>query len=108
MSDAYHAFLAARDFLVVNREDYDTAYREFKWPVLDEFNWALDYFDVMAKENHRPALWVVNEDGGEIRISFSELSERSNRVANFLRGLGVRRGDGGVSRWPAKRSAISL
>jgi len=93
MSDAYHAFLAARDFLVVNREDYDTAYREFKWPVLDEFNWALDYFDVMAKENHRPALWVVNEDGGEIRISFSELSERSNRVANFLRGLGVRRGD---------------
>jgi acetyl-CoA synthetase len=87
------AFLKARDFLLAHRADYDTAYREFRWPLLDRFNWALDYFDRMAYGNDRPALWVVNEGGGEAKISFAEMAERSNRVANYLRGLGVKRGD---------------
>src|SRR5580658_8245420 len=87
------AFLKARDFLFAHREDYDTAYRDFRWPVLDKFNWALDYFDRMAYRNDRPALWIVNEGGGEAKLSFAEMAERSSRVANYLRGLGVRRGD---------------
>ena len=87
------AFLKARDFLFTHRSDYDTAYREFRWPVLDKFNWALDYFDPMADGNDKPALWIVNEGGGEAKISFAEMAERSNRVANHLRGLGIKRGD---------------
>ncbi len=86
-------FIAARDFLLRCREDYATAYRDFRWPKLDRFNWALDYFDVMARGNAQPALWLVDEDAGETKLSFAELSERSNRIANALRGLGVRRGD---------------
>ena len=58
-------FLAARDFLLRHREDYATAYRDFEWPKLDRFNWALDYFDVMARDNAQPALWLVDEDAGE-------------------------------------------
>ena len=87
------AFLHARDFLLAHREDYDAAYRGFAWPKLDTFNWALDWFDVLAQGNERPALWVVGEDGSEAKLSFRELSERSNRAANFLRDQGVRRGD---------------
>jgi len=86
-------FLKARDFLLRHREDYATAYRDFRWPMLDRFNWALDYFDVMARGNGQPALWIADEDTGETRLSFAQLSERSNRVANELRRLGVRRGD---------------
>ena len=86
-------FIAARDFLFRQREDYTTAYRDFQWPKLDRFNWALDYFDVMARENARPALWLVDEDAGETKLTFAQLRERSNRVANELRRLGVRRGD---------------
>src|SRR5271167_5051228 len=86
-------FIAARDFLFRQREDYTTAYRDFQWPKLDRFNWALDYFDVMARENARPALWLVDEDAGETKLIFAQLRERSNRVANELRQLGVRRGD---------------
>ena len=86
-------FIAARDFLFRHREDYATAYRDFQWPKLDRFNWALDYFDVMARDNARPALWLVDEDAGETKLTFAQLSERSNRVANELRALGVRRGD---------------
>ena len=87
------AFLAARDFLLEHRTDYDNAYRGFRWPQLTEFNWALDYFDAMAAGNDRPALWVVDEDGTEHQFTFAEMSARSNRVANWLRARGVRRGD---------------
>jgi acetyl-CoA synthetase len=87
------SFLAARDFLLAHRQDYVTAYRDFRWPELERFNWARDYFDVMATGNARPALWIVDEAEREIKLTFAELRERSNRVANALRGLGVRRGD---------------
>ena len=90
---AASTFLAGRDFLLKHRTDYDTAVREFRWPVQDHFNWALDYFDAIAAGNPRPALHIVEEDGTETIRSFAELSAASNRVANFLRGLGARRGD---------------
>jgi acetyl-CoA synthetase len=86
-------FLAARDFLWDRRLDYDAACREFRWPALTQFNWALDYFDAMAKDNQGIALWVVNEGGAEEKLTFAQMSERSARVANWLRSLGVRRGD---------------
>jgi acetyl-CoA synthetase len=90
---SYSAFVEARDFLLAHRTDYETAYRDFRWPQLTEFNWALDYFDVMAAGNDRPALWVVNEDGSEQKMSFADMSRRSNQVANWLRQQGVKRGD---------------
>lgn len=86
-------FLKARDFLLANREDYDTAYSQFQWPVLDEFNWALDYFDRMAQGNKNTALLIINEDGNEHRLSFEEMSRRASQTANFLRHHGVKRGD---------------
>ncbi|HVC57285.1 MAG TPA: AMP-binding protein [Stellaceae bacterium] len=90
---AASAFLEARDFLFAHRTDYAGAYRDFRWPVLDRFNWALDYFDPMARRNNRLALWIVNEGGAEQKLTFAEMAERSSRVANHLRTLGVRRGD---------------
>lgn len=90
---AASAFLQARDFLLEHRTDYDTAYAGFRWPVLDRFNWALDYFDAMARGNDALALWIVDEHGGDVRLTFEEMRVRSNRVANFLQAQGVRRGD---------------
>ena len=87
------SFLDARDFLLRHREDYATAYRDFRWPELTEFNWALDWFDTLARDNDAPALWIVDEDGGEDKVSFAQMSRRSSQVANWLRGLGVARGD---------------
>jgi acetyl-CoA synthetase len=90
---AAKAFLEARDFLLQHRSDHDTARRDFRWPELTRFNWALDYFDVYAAGNDKPALWIVGEDGSEQKCSFAALSARSNQVANWLRSLGVARGD---------------
>ncbi|AHH94742.1 AMP-binding protein [Kutzneria viridogrisea] len=89
---AHAAFREARDFLLTHREDYAAA-RGFRWPELTEFNWALDWFDVIAADNDRPALWIVEPDGSEAKWSFAQLARKSNQVANWLRAQGVRRGD---------------
>lgn len=86
-------FRQARDLLLRNRENYEAAYRDFRWPALDDFNWALDHFDQMAAGNAALALWIVEEDGTELKLTFEELRWRSNQVANFLRKQGVNRGD---------------
>jgi acetyl-CoA synthetase len=96
MNVSVQNFYAAREFLVAHREDYDTAYRDFRWPEIDEFNWALDHFDAVAADPERGAaraLWIVEQDGSEARWNFAELSARSNQVANWLRDKGVARGD---------------
>ena len=88
------AFAAARDLLLTHRADDAAACRDFRWPELTRFNWALDWFDgVLAHgpDADRPALIITGD--GAARLSFAELSARSNRVANGLRALGVRRGD---------------
>ncbi len=86
-------FRKARDFLLANQCDYDAALRGFYWPKMERFNWALDYFDVMAAENDSPALLIVEEDGAQRTRTFAELARRSNQTANFLRAVGVKRGD---------------
>jgi acetyl-CoA synthetase len=94
MTSSTDAFRAARDLLLAHRTDYSSAWREFAWPDLDEFNWALDWFDVVAAEHpDRPALRIVSDGGSDLSLSFGSLSARSAQVANWLRGLGVRRGD---------------
>ncbi|MFD6355586.1 AMP-binding protein [Nocardia tengchongensis] len=88
------AYRAARDGLLAAGADYDAAVRDFEWPRLTgEFNWASDWFDAIARGNDRPALWIVEEDGSEQRVSFDEMADRSDRVATWLSGLGVGKGD---------------
>ncbi|AZM49465.1 AMP-dependent synthetase [Streptomyces sp. WAC 06738] len=86
-------FRSARDLLLARREDYAAARAAFSWPRPERFNWALDWFDAIAEGNERTALHIVEEDGRETRLSFTRMSERSNRVANWLRAQGVRAGD---------------
>lgn len=96
MNQSAQAFYAAREFLITHRADYDTAYRDFTWPVIDEFNFALDHIDAVAADPERGAkraLWIVEGDGSDAHWTFAELADRSNRVANWLRGHGVARGD---------------
>jgi acetyl-CoA synthetase len=89
----YQRFIEARDFLQQHRTDYETAYHGYIAPALNEFNWALDYFDIQAKDNQAPALWVVGDDGTEQSVTYADMAARSNRVANYLRSQGVGRGD---------------
>lgn len=88
------AFKQARQFLLDNRTNYAAAYRDFRWPQMAQFNFALDWFDAELAAGplaHAPALQIEGE--GAATLTFAELSQRSNRVANSLRALGVARGD---------------
>ncbi len=91
-------FKDARAFLLKHRTDYDAAVKGFRWPDPVPFNWALDWFDAELANGpdsrDRAALWIVDAGTGhETKLSFGELSQRSNRVANFLRAQGLERGD---------------
>jgi acetyl-CoA synthetase len=109
------AFVDARDLLLRLRNDYQRAYDEFQWPTLSHFNWALDYFDPMARGNQTLALWVVDESGEEQKLTYEQMSLRSNQVANYLRRLGVQRGErillmlgNEVALWEIMLAAIKL
>lgn len=83
---ATERYRAARDVLL-RQED-------FAWPVIEgRFNWAVDWFDAIARGNERTALWIVQEDGTEAKYSFAELAHRSDQLAHHLAGLGVAAGD---------------
>jgi len=64
------AFLAARDFLREHRSDQQLAVRGFGWPVLDRFNWALDWFDgelAQGAAADQPALIITGEGAPRLR-----------------------------------------
>ena len=86
-------FLDARRWLLDHRTDLASACAGFRWPRLEHFNWALDYFDPMARDNAAAALWIVDAAGQDERVSFAELARRSSQVAMWLRAQGIQRGD---------------
>lgn len=89
-------YRSARDQLVDAISDYDKAVETFEWPRLTgTFNWATDWFDVIAvgPSADQPALWIVEADGSEQKVSFAEMADRSNRVAAWLQKQGVGKGD---------------
>ncbi|MFR9806009.1 AMP-binding protein [Pseudonocardia sp. RS010] len=94
MSSRTESYRAARDLLQDLSQDYTKAVDEFAWPDFgEEFNWAVDWFDAVARGVDRTALWIVEEDGSEARYSFDEMARRSDQVAAHLAAQGVARGD---------------
>ncbi|QMU78697.1 AMP-binding protein [Streptacidiphilus sp. PB12-B1b] len=118
-SAAYRDFRAARDHLLRHRGDLEAA-RDFPRPSGEYFNWALDWCDVQAEDNHAVGLRVVDLDAdgsllGETALTFAELRERSDRTAGWLRAQGVARGDrvllllgNRVALWEVMLAAIKL
>ncbi|MFJ6533074.1 AMP-binding protein [Microbacterium sp. NPDC091662] len=91
---ATHTIREMRDFLFANATDYAAARDGFAWPEVDEFNFALEWFDVVAGENpDRPAVQIVEADLSLRSWTYGELSVRSDQVAAWLRTLGIGRGD---------------
>ena len=96
---ATEAFRDARNQLLSWRGDHRTAVSDFRWPDLgDRFNWAVDWFDVIARGNEQPGLVILEEaDAVEGKPaeswSFDTLARRSDQVAAWLAGQGVRKGD---------------
>jgi acetyl-CoA synthetase len=95
LSPGAEAFRSARDLLLELREDQPGARERFRWPRPERFNYARDWFDVVAaaENGDGPALWIVEPDGSQARLSYGELAARSRRLAGWLAAQGVGRGD---------------
>ena len=93
--EAFESFAAARDLLLRLRTDQEAAVREFRPPRPAHFNWARDWFDRVAAgpAADRLALWVVDEDGTQTTATYGQLSARSDQLAGWLHGQGVRASD---------------
>ncbi len=108
--EATDAFFAERDFLLDAAGDPDRAREEFRWPdVGPHFNWAHDVFDRIAEDaagaagadgadvdaagNNNLALWIVEEDGSELKRTFAQMKRRSDQVAHWMLSSGFQRGD---------------
>lgn len=90
---AHHEFRAARDLLLRHRTDHERVHREFRWPRPEHFNWALEWFDVVAAGNDLDALALHDAEGGQVgRYTYRELSAMSDTLACWLADQGVRRG----------------
>jgi acyl-coenzyme A synthetase/AMP-(fatty) acid ligase len=73
--------------------DYEKLRREYRIDYPEHFNFGFDILDRHAAENgNRLALHFVDEDLSEERLTFRDIRVHSNRIANFLRALGVEHG----------------
>src|SRR5699024_10015717 len=94
MDAATETYRTARDQLLDLRGEPDRARETFSFPEFGgRFNWAIDWFDAIARGTERPALIVREEDGSSQEISFDQMAARSDRVAAWLAGRGVAKGD---------------
>ncbi|MFJ9823836.1 acyl-CoA synthetase [Streptomyces sp. NPDC101160] len=96
---AHEEYRAARDLLLRLRGDREAATAAFRWPRAGHFNWALEWFDVVAEGNERTALEILGHPAtdGTVpvadRVTFAELAARSDELAAGLAAAGVARGD---------------
>ena len=75
-------------------ENYDDFKQNYKLNIPEHFNFAYDIVDEWARQDeNKPALVWCDDDGNEKRFSFGDISRMSNRAANMLKDMGIRKGD---------------
>ena len=79
------------------REDFSTLTelkRDYKITAPDNFNFAYDVVDKMADEEpDRLAMLWLSREQEERRFTFGDLKRLSNKAANALKDLGIKKGD---------------
>ncbi len=75
---------------------WDTLLAHFDWPATEKFNMAHELCDRWANDPDKAdqvALYYETKDGARGTYTFRQLRDLSNRFANVLTELGVKRGD---------------
>jgi len=81
-------------FISGNFSSYEDFVQNFKIEVPDNFNFAYDVVDELAK--HRPqktAIVWCDDNGGEEIFTFKQIKYYSDKTANFFRSVGIKKGD---------------
>jgi acetyl-CoA synthetase len=80
--------------MLPDAETYEELRSRFEWRIPETYNIGDDVCDKWAAlEPDKLALLYVGEDGSNTRVSFAQLRDESNRLANLLAAHGMDRGD---------------
>ena len=75
-------------------ESYEDCCKNYKLTWQADFNFAYDVIDKLAEEKpDKLALLYVADDGSEKRFTFRDMKLWSNKAANCLKKLGIKKGD---------------
>lgn len=87
----YEKFVGASRDDFISLKDAQTNY-ELSYP--DNFNFAYDVVDELGntKPDKLAMLWI-SKDGEEKRFTFKDMMLNSNKAANYLSSMGIRKGD---------------
>ena len=70
---------------------YEELRADFRWNTPAEFNFGT-VIDRFASDPSRVALLWEDQDGNRARLTFKDISQQSNRIANVLTELGIKTG----------------
>jgi len=75
-------------------DSYEDFYKNFTISFPENFNFAYDVVDVLAREKGgERALQWSDEKGADAAFTFNEMKDYSNKAANVLREAGIGKGD---------------
>ena len=74
-------------------DDYQTQFENFSWNIPEEYNFGFEVVDKWAKDMTKLALVSIDKYGQGEYTTFYQLKTQSDRFANSLRRLGVKKGD---------------
>jgi len=82
-----------KEFPLGNDFSYEEVVKNFNWDVPEYFNFSTDVIDKFAEtDGERTALWFATSNAGqEVKLSFKELSVASQKAANAIESLGVKK-----------------
>lgn len=76
------------------KEDENGVLQDIKFVNDDNFNFAYDVVDKMAKKApDKVAMLHISKDGKERSFTFYDMARYSSKVANYLQFLGIKKGD---------------
>ncbi len=78
----------------IDFESYEDFKKNYKLNIPENFNFGYDIVDEYARlEPAKPALIWLNDDGEEKHFTFGDVKEQSDRIANVLISLGIKKGE---------------
>ncbi|MCL1794577.1 MAG: AMP-binding protein [Oscillospiraceae bacterium] len=86
--------LAAKYLDKMSFDSYEDFKSSYKLNIPENFNFGFDIVDAYANQDpKKTALVWCNDHGEEKFFSFADIKSHSNKIANFLAGLGIKKGD---------------
>jgi acetyl-CoA synthetase len=85
--------IGLKEQTVHGAKSFADARAKHRWQIPAEYNVAIDCLDRHTALRDRTALYYEDDEGHTARYTFGQMIEASNRFANALRALGIRRGD---------------